>query len=87
MEKLEPEVLELFRGEVLSSVYCKDVDYNSKTSIKIDEIDLFLANANRKQIRTIEDSLRYLTNEELLDGRIDAEPHGLQQAYKRTIPY
>lgn len=66
----------------MSEVYCKSVEYNSKTKIEVDEVDVFLSLANRRVLKGIDESLRYLTSEELLDGRIDAEPYGMQVAYK-----
>jgi hypothetical protein len=43
----------MFQGEMVSEVYCKDVDYISKTKIVFDEVELNVIKNGRKPIRNI----------------------------------
>eukprot|EP00747_Dinoflagellata_sp_TGD_P219866 gnl/TRDRNA2_/TRDRNA2_91904_c0_seq2.p1 gnl/TRDRNA2_/TRDRNA2_91904_c0~~gnl/TRDRNA2_/TRDRNA2_91904_c0_seq2.p1 ORF type:complete len:290 (-),score=44.96 gnl/TRDRNA2_/TRDRNA2_91904_c0_seq2:125-994(-) len=75
---MDGSIKKLFEGEMETYVECCDISYKSKRSESFHDIQLDLRGANGQDLRTIEQSLRKLTAEEILEGDNAYEAEGIK---------
>ncbi|CAK0833095.1 unnamed protein product, partial [Prorocentrum cordatum] len=81
---MDGSIKRLFEGEMENYIECIDVDYKSRRNETFYDIQLNIKSERGIELRSIEESLREFTAEEILEGdnAYEAEGHGKQRAKK-----